>query len=61
MKTYSIVITDKKLYERKVSEIDFDGPHVKVYGWGMLKNNADRMLAMDGHEYKKYGFKLIAQ
>lgn len=61
MKTYSIAITDKKLYERKVSEIDFDGPHVKVYGWGMLKNNADKILAMDGHNYTKYGFKLIAQ
>ena len=59
MKNFEIIITDAKLYDRKVSEIDFEGPHVKVYGWGMLKNNADKILAMDGHNYTKYGFQLI--
>jgi len=59
MKAFEIIITDAKLYDRKVSEIDFDGAHVKVYGWGMFKNNADKMLAMDGHEYTHYGFQLI--
>jgi len=59
MTTFKIIITDAKLYDRKVSEIDFEGPHVKVYGWGMLKNNADKILAMDGHNYTKYGFQLV--
>lgn len=59
MKTFTIQITDAKLYNRKVSDIEFDGSRVLVYGWGMLKNNADKILAMDGHEYTKYGFKLI--
>ena len=59
IKTFEIVITDSKLYDRKVSDIDFDGTRIFVYGWGMLKNNADKMLAIDGHTYKQYGFKLI--
>ena len=59
MKTFEIIITNETLFERKVSEIDFEGARVHVYGWGMLKNNADKMFAMDGHEYTKYGFKLI--
>ena len=59
MKNFEIIITDAKLYERKVSEISFSGSYVKVFGWGMFKNISDRMLAMDGHEYKKYGFQLI--
>lgn len=59
MKNFEIIITDAKLYDRKVSDIEFDGSRVHVYGWGMLKNNADKILAIDNHEYTKYGFKLI--
>lgn len=59
MKTFEIIITDAKLYDRKVSDIDFDGKRVLVYGWGLLKNNADKMFAMHGHSYTQYGFKLI--
>ena len=59
MKDFQVEIVDAQLYERKVSSIDFEGPHVKVYGWGMLKNNADKILAMDGYSYNKHGFKLI--
>lgn len=59
MKNFQVKIVDAKLYERKVSDIDFEGAYVKVYGWGMLKNNADKMLAMNEHNYSQYGFKLI--